>query len=95
MFNKGEWVEFTMDGKTLKGFVLNPNIYATTIETMGKNYQVGQPYQRMSYNVPNYRIKLLGVEFLPQDKAMLIDMALASNNKGLFESLVGSLEATL
>jgi len=90
MLNTGDWVEFHLNGKTHKGFVITPNIFATTIETLGKDYQIGQPYKKMAYHVPNYQITLLSDDILPQDRTMLIDMALASHNQGLFESLVGS-----
>lgn len=90
MTNIGEWVEFPVNGKKHQGFVLKNNLLGSTIETLGVDYKVGQPYKKMTYHVPHSHIKPLQDEFLPHDRDMCIDMALASGNKGLFQSLVGS-----
>jgi len=80
MLNTGDWVEFTKDGAILRGFVIGPTFFNQTIvETKLK-----------LYNVPDYQLRVLKTEFHKHDKEMLIDMALASHNQGLFESLVGS-----
>jgi hypothetical protein len=95
MFSKGDWVEFTQAGKTLKGFVIVPDFVRTTVETLGENYQLGKPYKKALYNVPNIKLTALTSDLHPRDKEMLVDMALSINDKEWFNSLTGSLARQL
>jgi hypothetical protein len=88
MLEIGEWVEFTRNGKTTRGYVTSPYFNRTTIAVL----ELGK---FKLYSVPSHELVLSSTELLPQDKNMLIDMALASRNQSLFESLTGSLASQL
>lgn len=88
MLDVGEWVEFTRKGITTRGYVTSPYLNRTTIAVM----ELGTV---KLYSVPSHELVLSSTSLLPQDKEMLIDMALATNNRDWFKSLTGSLEATL
>lgn len=83
MLEVGEWVQFTKNNVTTRGYVTSPYLNRTTIAVL----ELGKV---KLYSVPSYELSLSPTVLLPQDKDMLIDMALATNNRDWFESLVGS-----
>lgn len=88
MLTVGDWVEFTRKGITTRGYITTPFFHRTTIVVM--------EYGKVKlYSVPSHELTLSSTVLLPQDREMLVDMALATNNRDWFESLTGSLEGSL